>query len=650
MVNRLSLMAASTLWAYLTACGSPLYTTESPYRNNLLATERALGKQPLTYATDSDNAPFSPDGLVSDPHDPQSAWVTSYGSRKQIRIHLDAQRRLMSSQTRHGPSGTRRCFVVNSQDTWCVGQHEPHGVAALSTSIPPLALPQRQGFVDGLVQPSTGNVFVLDSVHPALWRFPADETTPVVTELSGVVRQLVDLDRGTIAIVSAYPPGIWVHSPDQSQVFHVSTDAPQRAAAYDSARNILWTAGPAESNARRHLGPIHQLSAAVFGWDADVLRHGRKQLRYQLRLGPMGLADPTSISVIQDGIVVTLGANNAVLWWTPDNNPIVCSTDVHPTSSMPFSGGLLVTNRLGDSVTWFSEPNSCIQQTLVLDPHPRDGLKYWGEYLFYGLRDSVPQTDAPYTCNSCHWDTGKDHRRQPGFLEQRWEMTRSLAGIRGVLPLFTTGFGTTMADSIEGLLRGLDPRFWDTNRADPSYWQNAAILQTKGVTPVELSAAQQREALLHYLLSLQPQVGPLRLPGRGFSQQADHGAALFWTHCAPCHQPQRTLRNGDPVSDRIKSSDEMLVVLRTTPLVFGAKAFSQIPGIAAFTPYGNRIAPLFELWRGGPFFSDGSAPDLRTLLRRFVPGSASGHGGDPVPARSLTDQEIDQLWTFLLSL
>ncbi|NUN15906.1 MAG: hypothetical protein HUU55_19955, partial [Myxococcales bacterium] len=548
--------------------------------------------------------------------------------------------------------GQDKNFIKKHQppSTWCVGQHQPGGLVGLSGPPPPVALPPRQGFVDVLFEKSTHDVFVLDSVLPALWKISAKEPTSYTIPLAGVVGQLVELGPGTVGVVTAYPPGIWVHLSHTGENVRVQWDTPQRAAVYDPARDILWTAGPAEPQARRNQGPLHQLSAAIFGWDAKSLRHGTLLLREKLLLGPLGLADPTSISVIQESILVTLGANNAVMWWRPGEEPVRCSTEPYPSFSLPFSGGVLVTSRLGDAVLWFPKTNVCVHQTVVIDPHPRDGLKYWGENLFYGLRDTVPHEDAPYTCNSCHWDTGKDHRLQPGFLEQRWEMTRSLAGIRAVLPLFTTGFGSSMADTVEGLLRGLDPRFWHTQPSHDSYWLKPAVIQTKGGL-VELSAAQQRDALVHYLMSLLPQVGPLRLADGGFSAAAVKGATLFWDHCASCHQPRATLR--EPFGnegEKVTTVDEMLVTLRSVPLVFGARAFAHLPEISSFTPHGNRIAPLFELWRGGPFFSDGSASDLRTVLSRFVPGSKVGHGPDRVSGKRFNDEEKELLWTFLMSL
>ena len=65
-----------------------------------------------------------------------------------------------------------------------------------------------------------------------------------------------------------------------------------------------------------------------------------------------------------------------------------------------------------------------------------------------------------------------------------------------------------------------------------------------------------------------------------------------------------------------------------------------------FTPNGNRISPLLELGRGGPFFSSGAAPDLDAVLRTFDPDAPRVHRG----RERYAEEEREALRAFLLSL
>jgi hypothetical protein len=274
--------------------------------------------------------------------------------------------------------------------------------------------------------------------------------------------------------------------------------------------------------------------------------------------------------------------------WTWDG--VTDTVTVHDTCATP-TGLLLtgtaqwwVTCRLDDAVGSSLGPTS-----IPLDDTLRDSLADAGERLFYEV-GLWPGTT--FTCNSCHWDGATDHRLQPGFKESRWELTRPVGGTGVLAPIFSPGQSPDLPHTVEGLVRVLDPRAW----SDPTggWWSEPRTISTKdGIRT--LAPYEVREALLTYILAL-------GIDNPVDAQVAPEALALFVAECADCHQPVTDLRTRTPQPPESR------------PLAWASPLFANV-GPPAFTDRGNRVSPLTNLARGGPFFTDGSARTLEDVVR-----------------------------------
>jgi mono/diheme cytochrome c family protein len=265
---------------------------------------------------------------------------------------------------------------------------------------------------------------------------------------------------------------------------------------------------------------------------------------------------------------------------------------------------------------------------VVLDDRPRDRLEDLGERLFYGAFIWQRRVSSDVTCNTCHWEGGTDHRLQPGFREERWEVTRPLDGIGAVRPIFSTGFAEGLPDAVEGLVRTLDPRLWD--RADHGrWWLEPRRVRTKDGSR-DLSPQDVREALLAWLMTRPVTPPPLRAPGEALSEQALRGLAAFERDCAACHRLAPEL-DAAPV-------DDPAAWLRERPLVLGSASFAKTGPRPPFTPDGTRVSPLLHPTRGGPYFTNGLATTLDDVLSGFRGGAKEPHGAGRDGRRLTTDE------------
>jgi hypothetical protein len=279
-------------------------------------------------------------------------------------------------------------------------------------------------------------------------------------------------------------------------------------------------------------------------------------------------------------------------------------------------------------------------RNIRLDDRPRDTLVDHGERLFYSAALWRRAKHDLITCNTCHWDGGSDHRVSPGFMERRAEVTRPLGGLSAVTPIFSTGGTNHLSRAIEGLIRSLDPRLWFEVKGN--WWDYEIELQTKdGI--VLLRPREIREALLRYVMQIRPEPPALRPVGQPFSPSATAGQAHFERDCARCHQPRRTLRT--PSTAPAITGALIAGALIDAPLVFGTPGFAPTAAGPPVTPNGNRITPLMNLSRGGPWFTSGSAPTLAAVLRRFDPNGPVAHGQEP--RASYSEQTIEELIAFL---
>ncbi len=538
------------------ACGEPPALPALPPSVDEFASDPALlalqgAAEGLSYAGPDDH--LSPVGVYLDDG---SIWVWSASQPRRVGRHggpIQAK----------APAPTRRCgpgFCVGAREIVWRGTRirgwfrdgAPHGDHFYALTRDALLTFDDQGIE--LARTAVPTAYRLGQMGAALWVLGGDpELTVVPLDPSGLPGDPVTLQR----------------------------TAPLRDAAWDGER--LWTVGPLDTPVRRDGGPVRDLRTEVTALAGSDLLQGRLRVLERHDWGELAI-DGTRI-VAEHGVVRATATGSGHVWTLSQGVVTVQETCATPSGvALDGPDAWIVSCRLDDAV---AHSNGVV---IPLDDTPRDTLADAGERLFYqvGL-----WPDTTFTCNSCHWDGSTDHRLQPGFEERRWELTRPVAGTGALSPIFSPGQSPDLAHAVEGLVRVLDPRAWSDPRG--GWWAEPRTIRTDSGTRT-LTALQVREALLRWILGLGLE------PPFVETQVAPASLALFVDECTHCHQPVADLHTRTPQSPE------------TRPLVWAAPLFAKV-GPPPFTDRGNRVSPLTNLARGGPYFTDGSARTLEDVVR-----------------------------------
>jgi hypothetical protein len=559
-------------------------------------------------------------------------WVYARDHRDQVGFE-EAPGGWVVVGRRTGPRRTELCEDHGPPfGCLCVGSQEPRGVQSCDPNgVFRPAVPDRSGFlamaVDG------GRLFLLDGPAHRVHLLGPD----------GRSLDVLEVDPGTYAL-AAGGGHLWLASWNAPHLVHVGPEgrrtphprgAPVRALRVDPAHERLWIVGPRPAPVRRPSGPVGGLGAVLEAWPLDGATSGRE---LRVDLGAAGLIDPTALALFGDAVAVVATGSRAVALHTP-GRPGLRRLEVGAGPSFALSlpdGRLVVPGRLDDRVHVVG--GGAAASVLDLGDGAAPTLVELGELLFTE-RHLGEAGDGAHTCNSCHWDGGTDHRRHPGYREARWEQNRSLAGLGMVAPPFTAMQASTLSEAVDGLVEVLADGHGSGRT--PSRVPFRASLRGR---PIELDEGEVRRALLHFLMRRPVERGPWRRPDGAFTAEARAGAALFLRDCASCHETSTGMRR----RERVRGLAGLLGTLRRRPLVFGAPVAVDVGVRPPLTPAGARVSPLLEPWRGGPYFSNGSAPSLDAVLRRSRPGTGPVHAPGGAPFYGESDRR--RLLAFLRSL
>jgi hypothetical protein len=620
----------------------------------LLATERALAREPLQYARKDRADRFRPAGLYFEPHD-QTLWAWSRAHPGQRGFALrDGHWRAVATRT--GPLDTRRCVALQRTPlTLCVGLLEPGGVRAFGAPFR-AALPARGGFRDLAVSEVHGRVYVIDARDDALW----------VLDLGGAVQGRVSLVPGAYGVGTLGDGALFVLAGNQPHlsVFPldergmpgpptgIETVAPFRAAR--AGGELLWTAGYRQARVRRKDGLVENLESFLYAYRSDDLARGVLAPVHAVDLAAERLTDPVAVGPDATGILVALSGSHrlarvhAGAQAAPAVAGVVARPSAFLTSDVLAEGPWIFTvGLLDDALYVHRRSDLALVETVPLaaeaasEPQPPTDHAL-GEVLFYSKSLWADTPGNQFTCNGCHWDGGNDHRVHPGFRESRWELARPAAGVGMLAPIFTPGQASSIAAAVNGFVRVLDERYWTEREAHA--WLDPVEVEIAPGRRALLSPHDVRRALLTYLARMPVEPGFLRAPGQPFSDSALRGAALFWRDCARCHEPSP--RMGTAALEREAALDYLI----DRPLAFGAARREKAGVLPYFTEAGNRVSPLTQLGRGGPFFSNGSARSLAEALQRTDPGRPLVHAPENAAAPFYRPDQAQDLIDFLLSI
>lgn len=340
------------------------------------------------------------------------------------------------------------------------------------------------------------------------------------------------------------------------------------------------------------------------------------------------------------------------LAWThgPSAPPEISTSNGVPGTSalIATSRALVAANPLADA--WIAYDGKGPRVVHVPDERPTPPRVRLGETLFFTeLMAPSNKTDGAlsrFTCETCHFEgyvDGRIHHTGRGDVRAT---TKPLVGLFNNRPHFSRALDPDLSAVAENEFRvagahsGTDPHF-AVDAADAKVaWLGALRLDKPAYTDVEL-----RLALIDFLMAFSHRPNPRAVATRSWSARERAGAEAFRDKCEGCHQARAA---SDVPSSRVPFERwESLVLSDRGPLVWGADGYEK----TGVTPYvhenGARIPSLRRLYKKRPYFTNGSASDVRAVLERvrFV-GSETKHDGTTEGA-ALDRETIESLEAFL---
>lgn len=344
------------------------------------------------------------------------------------------------------------------------------------------------------------------------------------------------------------------------------------------------------------------------------------------------------------------------LAWTrgPSAPPEVSTSNGIPgtTALIATSRALVAANPLADA--WIALDGKGPRAAHVADDHPTPPRVRLGEALFFTeLMAPSNRTDGAlsrFTCETCHFEgfvDGRTHHTGRGDIHAT---TKPLVGLFNNRPHFSRALDPDLSAVAENEFRvagahsGTDPHF-AVDAADPKFaWLDALRLDKSSYTDVEL-----RLALMDFLMAFSHRPNPRALARRTFDAQEKRGAEVFRDKCEGCHQARAAA--DVPQSRAPFEQWESLVLTERGALVWAADSY-QKTGVEPYVhENGARVPSLRRLYKKRPYFTNGSAPDVRTVLERvrFVGEGgqiAAKHDGTREGA-ALDRETIERLEAFL---
>lgn len=281
-----------------------------------------------------------------------------------------------------------------------------------------------------------------------------------------------------------------------------------------------------------------------------------------------------------------------------------------------------------------------------------------GEALFFTtlMAPWNPSDDhlSRFTCETCHFEAYVDGRVHYTGRGKVHASTKPLRGLFNNRPHFSRALDRTMAGMVHAEFRVAnrgserDPWF-SLDRAGFSW------LGHLGEVPATLSPMYLRQALMSFLMELTHRANPAVVGREAWTDRERAGARVFRDRCERCHRARLI---ADVADTRVPFEEwQSLVLAPEGSIVWGRDGYFK----TGVEPYvhddGARTPSLRRLYKKRPYFTNGSAPDLRAVLQRVrfaadasgatADGSGFFHDAAPDGLESLGEREIDGLLAFL---
>jgi hypothetical protein len=293
-------------------------------------------------------------------------------------------------------------------------------------------------------------------------------------------------------------------------------------------------------------------------------------------------------------------------------------------------GGLVAANPLLDA--WIAVTTGESRVVRVPDDRSntraRSDASKIGEALFFTkLMAPWQQSEGPksrFTCETCHFEGYVDGRTHYTGRADVHATTKPLVGLFNNRPHFSRALDPDLATMVNAEFRvagaGSD--------ADPWFWADVwdfPWLREMGLEQSVYSPEDLRRALMTFLMELSHRKNPATQGRDRWTAEERAGAEAFRDRCAGCHEAR--LVADDPASVVPFDRWEALVMAPEGAIVWGAAEYKK----TGIEPYvherGARVPSLRRLYKKRPYFTNGSAPDLGSVLERARLGREFLHDG-----------------------
>jgi len=268
----------------------------------------------------------------------------------------------------------------------------------------------------------------------------------------------------------------------------------------------------------------------------------------------------------------------------------------------------------------------------LLDVEPLPDPVLRGKRLFNDSMDPRLARSGYIACAHCHLDGDSDHRT--------WDFSDRGEGLRNTISLLGRAGGdgplhwSANFDEVQDFEHDIRAAFGGTGLLPDATFHADGHDQSLGASKAGLS--DDLDALAAYVASLEtwPR-SPWRLPDGSLTAAGARGRALFESNdsgCTTCHSGPHLTDSAFAPGGRQPNLHDV----GTLGPGSGKRLGGALPGIDTPT--------LFGLWMSQPYLHDGSAPDLRAVLRDRNSGDRHGK------TTQLSETQLGDLVEYLLSL
>jgi hypothetical protein len=250
-----------------------------------------------------------------------------------------------------------------------------------------------------------------------------------------------------------------------------------------------------------------------------------------------------------------------------------------------------------------------------------------------------------FTCETCHFEGYVDGRTHFTGRGDVYATTKPLLGLFNNRPHFSRALDpdmTTMVNNefrVAGARSDHDP--WFSLSVDAFPWVDSLGIARDSFAPEDL-----RRALMAFLMDFMPRPNPAVAGRSRWSDVERAGAEVFRDRCESCHEAR--LVTDEPSTRAPFERWEALVMAPEGALVWASAEYQKTGVLPYVNERGARVVSLRRLYKKYPYFTNGSAKDLASVLdRASFAGGRFFHDAAPAGAIGLRGDEKRALAAFL---